>query len=205
MDKKLICFIVLNLFIFILWIFRKQHLDSHKPKSKKKKKKKHIKDLDDKNKSKTPRVRVLNKLVIEIWYLTLLLQHLTFVKRPYFTVYDPWPYTVKFNFGPHQRIISTRCDIWLYSLSYKNKFLLVCIVLPFNLKNLKLYVNVRWLPCCWKLCVLSVILALVMTLLNFKQLCSQLSNTGREASGQISQLTYWGQKYLTVKICVWWI
>lgn len=55
--------IVLNmLFIFILWISRKHHLDSHKPKSKKKKRKKHSKDLDDeynKNKPKNPRVRVL--------------------------------------------------------------------------------------------------------------------------------------------------
>lgn len=52
------------LFVFILWIFRKHHLDSHKPKSKKKKRKKHMKDLDDeynKNKPKNPRVRIFNK------------------------------------------------------------------------------------------------------------------------------------------------
>jgi hypothetical protein len=55
------------MFVFILWIFRKHHLDSHKPKLKKKKKKKHIKDLDDeynKNKPKNPRVRILNKLKV---------------------------------------------------------------------------------------------------------------------------------------------
>jgi hypothetical protein len=63
--------------------------------------------------------------------------------------WSQFPYTTKFNFSSHQRIISIHCK-----LSYKRAF---CIALPYSLKNLKVHINVTWLQYCWKFHVLNII------------------------------------------------
>jgi hypothetical protein len=52
---------------------------------------------------------------------------------------------VMFDFRPHKRtVFSSGCNIQLYSLSYENTLLFLCIVLPSSSNNLKFYVNVTW-------------------------------------------------------------